>query len=423
MSVNSPTSYTLPNGLTIIAEQIPIEAVNLSIWLNVGSRIEADSINGMAHFLEHMIFKGTPRLAVGEFEKRVERRGAITNAGTSQDYTNYYITTAPQDFAELGPLQIDVVLNPSIHDEDFQQERSVILEEIHRSADNVQRRIYQQSMELAFRRLPYRRPVLGTPQVIEELTEQQMRYFHATNYQPRSMTAVAVGNLPTQELIDIVADGFAAYAHHDPSPEFAGSNKSPQPEEAFKTIQRQDIVDPDLQQTRLILMWRVPGMKDLGGTYPLDVAAAILGQGRISRLVADLREERQLVTGIGVSNSSYGLQGIFTISVQLPTANLAEVEQRIIEHVTQLAEAPIASAEIDRVRRQVANRHIFGNETPSARSSMYGYYQSITGNYHAGMDYPQKIQGVTASEVQKAVAYYLQPQGYAVLTVRAKDES
>jgi zinc protease len=142
MSVNSPTSYTLPNGLTIIAEQIPIEAVNLSIWLNVGSRIEADSINGMAHFLEHMIFKGTPRLAVGEFEKRVERRGAITNAGTSQDYTNYYITTAPQDFAELGPLQIDVVLNPSIHDEDFQQERSVILEEIHRSADNVQRRIY-----------------------------------------------------------------------------------------------------------------------------------------------------------------------------------------------------------------------------------------------------------------------------------------
>jgi zinc protease len=105
MPLNSPTSHILDNGLTIIAEQIPIEAVNFGIWLNVGSRIETDNINGMAHFLEHMIFKGTPRLRVGEFEQRVERKGAITNAATSQDYTNYYITTAPQDFAELCPLQ------------------------------------------------------------------------------------------------------------------------------------------------------------------------------------------------------------------------------------------------------------------------------------------------------------------------------
>jgi zinc protease len=417
MALNSPVTYQLSNGLTIIAEQIPIEAVNFSIWLNIGSRIESDSINGMAHYLEHMIFKGTPRLPLGEFERRVENKGAITNAATSQDYTNYYITTAPQDFAELGPLQIDVLLNPSLQASDFQQERSVILEEIYRSADNVQRRIYQKSTEMAFKRLPYRRPVLGTSEVIEQLTEQQMRYFHATNYQPRAMTAVAVGNLPTQELIDIVADGFAAYSHQDAAPDFAGTNHCPLPEEPFRTVQRQEIVDPDLQQTRLILMWRVPGTQQLAHTYALDVAAALLSQGRTSRLVADLREERQLVTGISASNSSYALQGIFSISAQLPTANLAEVEERILAHITNLGHQPIDGAEIDRIRRQVANRHIFGNETPSARGSMYGYYQAVTGDFQTGIDYPAKIQAVEAADIQAAVCQYLNPQAYAVLTV------
>jgi zinc protease len=405
----------------IIAEQVPVAAVNLSLWLNVGSRLETDNINGMAHFLEHMVFKGTPRLGLGEFERRVEARGAITNAATSQDYTQYYITTAPQDFAELAPLQIDVVLNPTITAADFNQEKSVVLEEINRSADNAQQRIYQKSIAAVFQRLPYRRPVLGTTAVVEALTDQQMRFFHATNYQPRSMTAVAVGNLPVEELIAVVADGFMAYGHHDDTLQFAGSKPLPAPETSFNRIVRQDSIDPALQQTRLILLWRVPGMNDLAATYPLDVVAAVLGQGRISRLVRDLREERQLVTGIGVSNSSYAWQGMFTISVQLPTANLAAVEQLIVAQVAALHHTEISEMEIDRVRRQVANRHIFANETPSARSGLYGYYQAVAGNYQAGIDYPQHIRSISAAAIQESVRMHLSPTAYGVVTVRSAD--
>jgi zinc protease len=126
--MNAPTVHQLPNGLTIVAEQMPVEAVNLSLWIKVGSAVESDTINGMAHFLEHMIFKGTERLAGGEFERQIEERGAVTNAATSQDYTHYYITTAPKDFAQLAPLQLDVVLHPSIPDEAFEKERLVVLE-------------------------------------------------------------------------------------------------------------------------------------------------------------------------------------------------------------------------------------------------------------------------------------------------------
>jgi zinc protease len=167
------------------------------------------------------------------------------------------------------------------------------------------------------------------------------------------------------------------------------------------------------------MMWRVPGIKDLAATYPLDVAAALLSQGRTSRLVADLREDRQLVTGIGVNNSSYALQGIFTISAQLPTANLGEVEERILSHITNLGQKPITDAEIDRIRKQVANHHIFGNETPSARGNMYGYYQSVVGNLQAGIDYPAKIQAVAVADIQAAVRQHLNPQAYSVLTVRS----
>ena len=121
--LNAPKLQHLPNGLTIVAEQMPVEAVNLNLWVNVGSAKESDDINGMAHFLEHMIFKGTERLANGEFERIIEEHGAITNAATSQDYTHYYVTTAPQDFAKLAPLQIDVVINACIPDDAFERER------------------------------------------------------------------------------------------------------------------------------------------------------------------------------------------------------------------------------------------------------------------------------------------------------------
>jgi zinc protease len=414
----TPTIHTLPNGLTIIAEQMPIEAVNLNIWLNVGSFQETDAINGMAHFLEHMVFKGTPRLMAGEFERLIEERGAVTNAATSQDYTHYYITTAPKDFAALAPLQIDVVTNPRIPDEEFEKEKLVVLEEIRRSQDSPQRRIYQQAIEVAFAKLPYRRSVLGPEAVIENITAQQMRYFHATHYQPSSMTAVAVGNLPVDELINIVIDGFTSQSGSIPTADFVGNNSRPTPELAFTRVVRQEHIDPSLQQARLIMVWRVPGTIDLSETYPLDILAAILGSGRTSRLVKELREERQLVHNISVSNLSNRIQGLFYLNAQLPSEHLSEVEQIITQHISQLQTVLVTDAEIARVRRQVANRYIFGTETPSDRADLYGYYRSVVGDLTPALNYPQQIQSLDAPTLQLAARHYLSPTAYGVITVK-----
>ncbi|MEH2064919.1 MAG: pitrilysin family protein [Nostoc sp.] len=425
--LNAPTLHQLPNGLTIIAEQMPVEAVNLNLWIKVGSAVEPDAINGMAHFLEHMIFKGTERLASGEFERRIEERGAVTNAATSQDYTHYYITTAPKDFADLAPLQIDVVSNASIPDDDFERERLVVLEEIRRSEDNPQRRIFRRAMETAFDQLPYRRPVLGPESVIAGLKPQQMRDFHANWYQPHSITAVAVGNLPVEELIATVAEGFTKAPVQTgliaSLPSTDGINRisahSPlNPESPFTEIVRREFIDKSLQQARLVMVWRVPGMTQLDRTYGLDVLAGILGHGRTSRLVRDLREERGLVSSISVSNMSNNLQGIFHISAKCAVENLSTVEDAIAQHIGKLQTELVTESEIARIRRRVANTYVFGNETPSDRSGLYGYYHSLVGDLEPAFNYPAIIQSQDATDLMQAAKEYLSPDAYGVVFVK-----
>ena len=416
--LNAPTIRQLPNGLTIIAEQMPVAAVNLNVWLNVGSAREPDDINGMAHFLEHMVFKGTPNLKIGEFEQLIEERGAVTNAATSHDYTHYYITTAPKDFKTLAPLQLDVVLNPSLEQEAFEREKLVVLEEIRRSEDNPNRRTFYSAMETCFTSLPYRRRVLGPAEVIANLKAQQMQEFHATWYQPHCMTAAVVGNLPVEELIDIVNDSFEHHHRNKSSSNQIAESWSHAAETPFTEIVRQEFTDDNLQQARIVMMWRVPGMIDIQETYALDILAVILGQGRVSRLFRDLREERNLVNQIGVSNMTQTQQGVFYISVKLPTENIVEVENRIREHISTIQTELITEKEINRIRTQVANRFIFANEKPSDRANLYGYYYSQLGDLAPALNYPQRIQAIETSDLQKAAQKYLNPDAYGIVVMK-----
>jgi predicted Zn-dependent peptidase len=422
--LNAPVVKRLSNGLTIIAEQMPVEAVNLSLWLGVGSSVESNDINGMAHFLEHMIFKGTRHIPEGEFERMVEKRGAVTNAATSQDYTQYHITCSPDAFQDLAPLQIELVLNAAIPDEAFHRERSVILEEIRRSHDNPRRRTFYRSMEMAFEELPYRRPVLGPTSVVEDLTPNQMRDFHTTWYQPQSMTAVAVGNLPVDEMVHTITTSFETARPHDSLPTKAITNAGRShiahlaPESPFDAIVRHEYEDASLQQARMVLMWRVPGLADMYQTYALDVLAYALGQGRTARLVRDLREDRRLVSHVSVNNVTYCRQGIFSITAQLPTAHLAEVEQLILEHVQRLKVELLLDSELQRIRKLVANQFIFGNETPGSRAGLYGYYHTLVGDLEPALSYPSRIHALEPEDLQRAAQTYLHGDRYGIVVAK-----
>ena len=166
------------------------------------------------------------------------------------------------------------------------------------------------------------------------------------------------------------------------------------------------------------MVWRVPGMAQLDQTYGLDVLAGVLGHGRTSRLVRDLREERGLVSSISVSNMSNQLQGTFYISAKCAVENLAEVENAIAQHIRKVQTELVTESEIARVRRRVANRFIFGNETPSDRTGLYGYYHSLVGDLEPAFNYPDYIQTQDATDLMQAAKEYLSPDAYGVVVVK-----
>ncbi len=415
--LSAPTQHILANGIKIIAEQVPVDAVNLSIWVDVGSAVESDDINGMAHFLEHMVFKGSDRLGLGEFEQAIESHGGNTNAATSQDYTHFYINVAPKDFAKLAPLQLDIVLKASIPDEEFQRERHVVLEEIRRSEDNPDRRIYRHISELVYEQLPYRRAVLGPVDVIENVTSEQMRSFHRHWYAPQNMTIAVVGNLPVNEMIGVIADYFET-----DNQEIAIAAK-PKPctftsEKPFTSMVRREVTDPSLKQARLSMSWRVPSLRELSETYPLSILANILGSGRTSRLVQDLRENRRIVDRISVSNSAMRWQGTFQVFAKLNVEEVETVEQAIREHILKLHETPVTDEELAKIRTQVSNRFIFGNESPKERAGIYGYYDRIVGSIEPALNYLDLMKSITKEDIQAAVRKYLNPDAYGILIVK-----
>jgi predicted Zn-dependent peptidase len=272
-------------------------------------------------------------------------------------------------------------------------------------------------METSFEKLPYRRQVLGTSSVIEQLNPQQMRDFHNYWYQPPSITAAVVGNLPVDELVEIVCDSFAQ-TYSPKSSSFVPDDLPLFPEPPFTDIVRREYLDETLQQARLVMLWRVPGLLELSETYSLDVLAAILGQGKVSRLFRDLREERGLVSQISVSNLSHRVQGVFCVSAQLSTENIPAVEKAIAEHLRQIQDESVTEAEMRRIRTQVVNRFIFGNERPSDRANLYGYYHSQLGDLEPALNYPSYIQSLEVSDIQTATQRYLSPDAYGLVIIK-----
>ena len=407
-----PVRLKLNNGLTLIAEQMPVDAVNFSLWIKAGSAVEQDEHNGIAHFLEHMVFKGNERLKPGDFERLVEQRGGTMNAVTSQDYTCFYHTVAPQDFVDIAPVQIDLVLNAQIPKEEYERERQVVLEEIRRAQDNPRHRIFSHTMTTAFTKLPYRRPILGPRSIIESLPNQAMVEHHRHHYLPQNMTAVVVGNLPTEQLIEIVEAGFSEWTDLK-SPQQGSSVTTHEP----KLTEATDLTirDTRLTQSRLVLLWHVPGINQLNQTYPFDLLARVLSHGRNSTLVKELREHKRLVSSVSASNFTLAHQGLFWIAAQLPQNNLNLVKDIILGHVQRLHDEWVDRDRLAQIQKQMANQFIFENESPSSRAGLYGYHEAIANDLSAGLEYSQRIRHVTTEDLKDAASNYLQDNNYRCL--------
>jgi predicted Zn-dependent peptidase len=405
--------FRLANGLTVIHQHLPATpVVVVDVWVRAGAITEPDQWSGMAHFLEHMIFKGTPTLAPGVFDTVIESHGGISNAATSHDYAHFFITTAAQYLEEILPPLADLLLHPAIPDEEFVRERDVVLEEIRSCYDNPDWLGFQALSESVYQRHPYGRSVLGTEDQLMERSPQQMRCFHSRHYQPENMTVVVVGGVEQEAVLNLVNQSFVDFSPPAECPKLEVEAEPP-----ITEIRRQQLYLPRLEQARLLMAWIGPGVDQLRDAYGLDLFSVLLADGRSSRLVRDLREEQRLVHAISSGFSLQRDSSLFTISACLDPQHLEQVEELICDRLFQLQKTPVSQTELGRCQRLLCNDYTFSTEAASQIAGLYGYYNTIA-TAEVSLTYPHQIQKLKALDLMHLAQQYLSPHHYAVTVLK-----
>ena len=386
------------------------------VWVKAGANLEPESWCGIAHLLEHMIFKGTETLKAGVFDKTIEFLGGVSNAATSYDFAHYSLTIASNYLQETLPLMSDLLLNAAIPEVELNRERKVVLEEIRQTSDNPDWMGFQALCKSVYQHHPYGRSVLGSEQNVAKHGVEQLRCFHRSHYQPENMTVAIAGGIGSSKALDLVNAAFEKFV--PPCFDYPLIQKSVKPN--IQGIRRQEILLPRLEQVRLLMGWVAPGVEQFRIAYGLDLLSVILGGGRTSRLVSDLRENKQLVNGIYSSFSLQQQSSLFTINAWLESQELEQVEELIRIHLQNLISGEITEQELSRAKRLLCNDYAFSTETPNQLAGLYGYYNTIA-TASLSVTYPQEIQSFDAKELQNIAYKYLSPNNYAVTVVKAED--
>ncbi|MFM7405223.1 MAG: M16 family metallopeptidase [Cuspidothrix sp.] len=409
----SASVVTLENGLTFIHQEIVTTPVVVAdVWVRAGANLEPDSWFGMAHFLEHMIFKGTPNLLPGEFDYHIEKIGGVSNAATSHDYAHYCITTAANYLDHTLPHLGELLLNAAIPDDEFIKERDVVLEEIRSYNDDPDWLGFQSLVKNVYQNHPYGRSVLGTEAQLMEHSPEAMRCFYRSYYQPENMTVVVVGGIGENAARELVKRTFADFPQRDCCPQVT---KIASP--IIQGIRRDELILPRLEQARLMMAWKIPGVSDIQTVYGLELLSVLLGEGRISRLVYDLREEKQIVQEVCCNLSLQKESSLFTITAWLDAEYLERVENLICVHLQELQNQEITLQELNRIQRFLCHEYAFSTETPNQLSSLYGYYHTIA-EAELAITYPQQIKSFNSQQLQKLAQKYLSIANYAVTILK-----
>ncbi|MDY6901383.1 MAG: pitrilysin family protein [Cyanobacteriota bacterium] len=409
--------FKIDNGLTLIHQEISTTPVAVAdVWVKAGANLEPESWCGMAHLLEHMIFKGTETLEAGVFDKTIEFLGGVSNAATSYDYAHYSLTTASTYLGETLPLMGELLMNAAIPEVELNRERKVVLEEIRQASDNPDWMGFQALFKSVYQEHAYGRSVLGSEQNVAKHGVEQLRCFHRTHYQPENMTVSIAGGVNSSKALDLVNQAFGKFA--PPCFDYPSTQEVTKP--IIEGIRRQEILLPRLEQARLLMGWVAPGVEQFRISYGLDLLSVILGGGRTSRLVSDLRENRQLVNGIYSSFSLQQQSSLFTINAWLESEQLEQVEELIRFHLHDLISRKITEQELNRAKRLLCNDYAFSTETPLQLAGLYGYYNTIA-SAELSVTYPSSIQSFDAQELQWIAHKYLSPDNYAVTVLKAEE--
>lgn len=405
----------LPNGLTVTMQKdSSVPLVTLDMWVRAGGGDEKPELAGVSHFLEHMLFKGTERLAVGEYDHRIESIGGYLNAATSLDYTHYYVTFPSQHFDSVLADFADVLQNSSIDPVEVENERKVILEEISRKIDNPFGYLFDETIPALFSEGPYKHTVIGSRETVSALTRDQLAEYYHASYTPDRMFLSVVGDIDIAAAKGKIAGAFTK----------TGASESPRGDAPRAKFQppADRTLPMDWNEAYFIMAFPGTASKTMKHIALCDLAETVLAGGRSSRLVNSLQEKKALVSSIGAYFPTNRHDAPLMIYGTCEPEKIPAVKEAILAEIAKLKRDGIGADEMKRAHRIARNSHLFSLETNAGRASTIGYSKVLLGNLDLLTGYEEALHSSTRGEVEKFISQYLREERASFFVTRRAAE-
>jgi zinc protease len=398
-------AVTLDNGLRVLLlEDHRSPIVTYQTWYRVGSRNESRGHTGIAHFLEHMMFKGTPTHPRGEFARVVEQNGGQDNAFTSQDVTSYYVDIAADKVDLIVDLESDRMHNLLLDAKEIDSERQVVIEERRtRTEDDPNGYLGEEVGALAFRAHPYGQPVIGWMEDLGRITPEEIRAFYKTYYVPNNALVVVAGDFQAPALLEKIKARYGAIPRSGAPPAVTAV-------EPAQNGERRLLVRKEAQLPIVYLAYPVPSQQSADAPA-LEVLSTILSSGRSSRLYRSLIYERQLALDAGGDYSwfSFDPNLFWFYATAMPGQTTETLEKELLAEMAKLAKEPVSDVELQRARNQIEAAFVFQEDSVHRRASLLARFE-LLGGYGLKEKYLERIRAVTAADIQRAARAYFPEQ-------------
>ncbi|MFB6355464.1 MAG: M16 family metallopeptidase [bacterium] len=407
----SITSYE--NGFDVILKPVDrADTVTSQLWFQAGSVYESDDNNGLSHYLEHMLFKGTDEFERDRINEMIDEVGGRQNAGTSKDYTNYY-ATLPKTSWERGPRLLEQMgYHALLPEDEFQKERQVVLSELDRYEDDPRKKLWKEFIPMLYEGHPYERLTIGQRDVIEDVTIEQLRDYYKQFYVTNRSGLVVAGGFEPDRARDMVEDLFL---------------DEPAGEQAVHSFS--DPVPPESESIRRIQedVGQVYGMLGTIG-YPasdrksiaLDVLMKVYGGSNTSRLYENLVLKEQLASQVSSSFWTQQEPGPVYVQFQTSPDRTDDLLEGIRRETSRIAEDGITREEFDRAKTQIKTQFIYSSQTPSGQANQLGYWHTIDSVEYLN-DYIDKIDSITRSDITSVAEEVLADRNWAGVLLTPED--
>lgn len=411
--------YKRDNGHTIVLAHKEGDLVNVSTWVKTGSINETDENNGISHFLEHLMFKGTTKHEAGYFDRTLEAKGAIVNAATWKDYTFYYVTLPKgKDCCDLNlaiELHADMMLDPVLPYEEIgapfdlndssvtdKRERHVVIEEIRMRKDQPWTKVYNICNHNLYSNHPYKRDVIGTPEIISQVTRENIMEYYQTFYTPENMTTIIVGDFNHEEVLAKVEKEF----------DFKGRVNAPKkvfeidnPTSETKYIE----TTSNVNTAYAMFGWLGPKASNLKDTICLDLISIILGEGVSSRLYQNLIEklDNPVFNMINAEHYQFKDGNNFFIQANFKPEKKELALQLIKDELAGLLSKKITEDEFKKAAKKTKTKFAFSAETVSEIGENIGYFATVCEDLKLVETYLQELETITIEDLENATCKYL----------------